>query len=162
MEQYTQRVNLRNREYQDLIATLSRDAAYYRRPVDPSHLRRADKQLQLTLNEDWRQSVRLYPQVLDFYYSLVHISFNERREFDESSIVGVVPPLTRAKSSRRQPQEQRQEHYYYARYYDDDRARGRHRTQRSASQPRVQSYRPMPPQQTAVPQSPYVRPMYRR
>ncbi|KAI9665606.1 MAG: hypothetical protein M1829_005686 [Trizodia sp. TS-e1964] len=57
------------------IAALQRDAAYYyNRPVNPIDIQNADFELKRGIDEDWRTSVRRYPEVLDYFYNLVKMS----------------------------------------------------------------------------------------
>jgi hypothetical protein len=105
---YTNLVTTRNRRHQAYLAQLHQQAHYYRTPVDPLHLQRTEHELHLGINDDWRRSVRLYPQVLDHFHNQVIISYNEESELDSETVV--MPPSPQP-ARRRRHVEVEQERY---------------------------------------------------
>jgi hypothetical protein len=47
---------------------------YYRAQPHPSDIQGADLELKRGIDEDWKASVQRYPEVLEYYYSLVDLS----------------------------------------------------------------------------------------
>jgi len=79
----------RHSNHSNHIATLSQHAAYYRQRPHPAEIARADAELKRGIDEDWRASVQRYPEVLEYFYSLV----NWRLPSDEDGAVR-DPPMS--------------------------------------------------------------------
>ncbi|CAG9997539.1 unnamed protein product, partial [Clonostachys byssicola] len=47
---------------------------YYNAPPHPQHLADAQRQLKEGIDEDWKASVELYPEVLEYFFNLVELS----------------------------------------------------------------------------------------
>ncbi|KAK8118686.1 uncharacterized protein PG998_003312 [Apiospora kogelbergensis] len=47
---------------------------YYQAQPHPSELAQAEQSLKRGIDEDWRSSVQRYPEVLEYFYSLVELS----------------------------------------------------------------------------------------
>jgi hypothetical protein len=47
---------------------------YYRKPPHPSEIMNADLELKRGIDDDWKSSVQRYPEVLDYYYSLLDLN----------------------------------------------------------------------------------------
>jgi hypothetical protein len=80
------------------VNTIHQNAAYYRLRPDPRILAELDATLQHDIDDDWRQSVRRYPEVLDYFYGLVDLNLPD----DRSEAVRNPPLEARRKKSRRQ------------------------------------------------------------
>jgi len=61
----------RQTQHASHIDALTRHAAYYRQRPHPAELSRADAELKRGIDDDWRASVQRYPEVLEYFYSLV-------------------------------------------------------------------------------------------
>lgn len=53
------------------MQSLTQHAAYYRQHPHPTEVARANAELKRGIDEDWRASVQKYPEVLEYFYSLV-------------------------------------------------------------------------------------------
>ncbi|KAI9780969.1 MAG: hypothetical protein M1839_006408 [Geoglossum umbratile] len=74
LQYYTSLVSHRNHQHQMHLNYLHQSAAmYHLRGVDPWAVEQAEIELKRGIDEDWRQSVRRYPEVLDYFYSLVNL-----------------------------------------------------------------------------------------
>ncbi|KAH0541458.1 hypothetical protein FGG08_004067 [Glutinoglossum americanum] len=75
LQYYTALVSHRNHQHQMHINYLHQSAAtYHLRGVDPWTIEQAEIELKRGIDEDWRQSVRRYPEVLDYFYGLVDLN----------------------------------------------------------------------------------------
>ncbi|KAI1328380.1 hypothetical protein F5Y16DRAFT_409837 [Xylariaceae sp. FL0255] len=72
-------------------------SAYYHRnaPPHPNEIARARASLKRGIDEDWRSAVRRYPEVLEYYYSLVAVTLPS----DDDPVVK-DPPLDALKARR--------------------------------------------------------------
>ncbi|KAI9733850.1 MAG: hypothetical protein M1818_007117 [Claussenomyces sp. TS43310] len=61
----------RHAQHASHIDALTRHAAYFRQRPHPAEIARADAELKRGIDEDWRASVQRYPEVLEYFYSLV-------------------------------------------------------------------------------------------
>jgi hypothetical protein len=69
---------------------------YYRGPPHPSEIAAAQLQLKRGVDEDWQASVQRYPEVLEYFYSLVTVHLPS----DSASAVK-DPPLSALNGSRK-------------------------------------------------------------
>jgi hypothetical protein len=84
-----------------LASIQERAAYYYRAHPHPSEIMAADAELKRGIDEDWRASVQRYPEVLEYYYSLVDM--NLPRD-DEPAVKD--PPLSALSGARKARQRQ--------------------------------------------------------
>ncbi|KAH8592888.1 hypothetical protein B0O99DRAFT_223412 [Bisporella sp. PMI_857] len=59
---------------QHINTITSRAYAHYRLPPHPSELAAADSELKRGIDDDWKAAVQRYPEVLEYFYSLVDLS----------------------------------------------------------------------------------------
>jgi hypothetical protein len=55
------------------LHALNAHYAYYHTRPHPSELLAADNELKRGIDEDWKASVQRYPEVLEYFYGLVHL-----------------------------------------------------------------------------------------
>jgi hypothetical protein len=79
----------------------------------PAELARANSELKRGIDEDWRASVQRYPEVLEYFYSLVEMSLPS-----EDDVAVRDPPLSALSGARKQRQRDRAT-------IEESRARGR-------------------------------------
>ncbi|KAH7021356.1 uncharacterized protein B0I36DRAFT_334334 [Microdochium trichocladiopsis] len=66
----------RKQDYRARVAELTDNARrYYGALPHPSDMRAAHEQLRRGINEDWKASVTRYPEVLDYFFSLVKVRY---------------------------------------------------------------------------------------
>ena len=86
------------------LEELRRQAYYYQSEPHPSQIAHAQQVLKRGIDEDWQTSVQRYPEVLEYYFSLVELTLPRE---DEPSVKD--PPLSalsgNRKIGRRPPQE---------------------------------------------------------
>ncbi|KAK4129985.1 hypothetical protein BT67DRAFT_452734 [Trichocladium antarcticum] len=71
---------------------------YYRQPPHPSQIAEAQAQLKRGIDEDWRSSVQRYPEVLEYFYSLVELTLPNNNENAVKD-----PPLSALNGLRSKP-----------------------------------------------------------
>jgi hypothetical protein len=69
---------------------------YYRAPPHPNEISAAQAQLKRGIDEDWQASVQRYPEVLEYFYSLVELTLP-----DEEEPAVKDPPLSALSGSRK-------------------------------------------------------------
>ncbi|KAK3491708.1 hypothetical protein B0T13DRAFT_59620 [Neurospora crassa] len=69
---------------------------YYQQPPHPSELANAQVQLKRGIDEDWQASVQRYPEVLEYFYSLVELTLP-----DDGDASVKDPPLNALNAPRR-------------------------------------------------------------
>ncbi|KAJ2905431.1 hypothetical protein MKZ38_005529 [Zalerion maritima] len=72
---FSQLSERRKAQHQQQIENL-RSYAYhhYRAPPHPTDMQAADAQLKKGIDEDWQRSVQRYPEVLEYFFSLVEVT----------------------------------------------------------------------------------------
>ncbi|KAJ4300490.1 hypothetical protein N0V88_003165 [Collariella sp. IMI 366227] len=71
---------------------------YYRAQPHPNELAAAQQQLKRGIDEDWRSSVQRYPEVLEYFYSLVELTLP-----DDNEPAVKDPPLSALSGPRKGP-----------------------------------------------------------
>ncbi|KAH6635537.1 hypothetical protein B0J18DRAFT_462616 [Chaetomium sp. MPI-SDFR-AT-0129] len=71
---------------------------YYHAPPHPTELANAQTQLKRGIDEDWRASVQRYPEVLEYFYSLVELTLPDDNEQSVKD-----PPLSALNGPRKPP-----------------------------------------------------------
>ncbi|KAL2261078.1 hypothetical protein VTK26DRAFT_4731 [Humicola hyalothermophila] len=71
---------------------------YYHQPPHPSQIADAQAQLKRGIDEDWQSSVQRYPEVLEYFYSLVELTLP-----DDNEPAVKDPPLSALNGSRSKP-----------------------------------------------------------
>ena len=71
---------------------------YYRAQPHPTELANAQAQLKRGIDEDWQTSVQRYPEVLEYFYSLVELTLP-----DDNEPAVKDPPLSALNGSRKGP-----------------------------------------------------------
>ncbi len=71
---------------------------YYRAQPHPTELANAQAQLKRGIDEDWQTSVQRYPEVLEYFYSLVELTLP-----DDNEAAVKDPPLSALNGSRKGP-----------------------------------------------------------
>ena len=71
---------------------------YYHSPPHPQELAAAQAQLKRGIDEDWQASVQRYPEVLEYFYSLVELTLP-----DDNEAIVKDPPLSALNGPRRGP-----------------------------------------------------------
>jgi hypothetical protein len=71
---------------------------YYRAPPHPSQIADAQAQLKRGIDEDWQSSVQRYPEVLEYFYSLVELTLP-----DDNENAVKDPPLSALNGPRSKP-----------------------------------------------------------
>lgn len=69
---------------------------YYHAPPHPNEIAAAQAQLKRGIDEDWQASVQRYPEVLEYFYSLVELTLPDD---DEPAVKD--PPLSALSGSRK-------------------------------------------------------------
>ena len=69
---------------------------YYHAPPHPNEIAAAQAQLKRGIDEDWQASVQRYPEVLEYFYSLVELTLPDD---DEAAVKD--PPLSALSGSRK-------------------------------------------------------------
>lgn len=69
---------------------------YYHSPPHPSEIAAAQAQLKRGIDEDWQASVQRYPEVLEYFYSLVELTLP-----DDNEPAVKDPPLSALSGSRK-------------------------------------------------------------
>jgi hypothetical protein len=87
-----------------LASIQERAAYYYRAHPHPSEIMAANAELKRGIDEDWRASVQRYPEVLEYYYSLVDMHLPSD---DEPAVKD--PPLSALSGARKARQRQAME-----------------------------------------------------
>ena len=65
----------RKEQHAAIIHTITERAYhYYHAPPHPSEIQGADRELKRGIDDDWKASVQRYPEVLEYFYSLVDLS----------------------------------------------------------------------------------------
>ncbi|KAI1845811.1 hypothetical protein JX265_000010 [Neoarthrinium moseri] len=87
----------RKLQHQNHLDHLTQQAYhYYHAPPHPSQLDHANAALKRGVDEDWQASVQRYPEVLEYFYSLVELSLPSD---DEPAVKD--PPLSALNGSRK-------------------------------------------------------------
>lgn len=71
---------------------------YYHAPPHPNEIAAAQAQLKRGIDEDWQASVQRYPEVLEYFYSLVELSLP-----DDNEPAVKDPPLSALSGPRKGP-----------------------------------------------------------
>jgi len=87
---------------QHINALTAHYARVYHTHPHPVELARANSELKRGIDEDWRASVQRYPEVLEYFYSLVEMSLPS-----EDDIAVRDPPLSALSGARKQRQRER-------------------------------------------------------
>ncbi|KAK0714594.1 hypothetical protein B0H67DRAFT_644440 [Lasiosphaeris hirsuta] len=69
---------------------------YYHAPPHPNEISAAQAQLKRGIDEDWQASVQRYPEVLEYFYSLVELTLP-----DDNEAAVKDPPLSALSGSRK-------------------------------------------------------------
>lgn len=69
---------------------------YYHAPPHPNEISAAQAQLKRGIDEDWQASVQRYPEVLEYFYSLVELTLP-----DDNEAAVKDPPLSALNGSRK-------------------------------------------------------------
>ncbi|KAK4217800.1 hypothetical protein V8F33_003067 [Rhypophila sp. PSN 637] len=69
---------------------------YYRQPPHPSEVANAQANLKRGIDEDWQASVQRYPEVLEYFYSLVELTLP-----DDNEAAVKDPPLSALSGMRK-------------------------------------------------------------
>jgi hypothetical protein len=69
---------------------------YYHAPPHPNEISAAQAQLKRGIDEDWQASVQRYPEVLEYFYSLVELTLP-----DDNEPAVKDPPLSALNGSRK-------------------------------------------------------------
>ena len=69
---------------------------YYHTPPHPNEIAAAQAQLKRGIDEDWQSSVQRYPEVLEYFYSLVELTLP-----DDNEAAVKDPPLSALNGSRK-------------------------------------------------------------
>jgi hypothetical protein len=81
---------------QHINALTSHYARVYHTHPHPAELARADTALKRGIDEDWRASVQRYPEVLEYFYSLVEMTLP-----DDNDAAVRDPPLSALSGARK-------------------------------------------------------------
>jgi hypothetical protein len=89
----------REDNYHRHVAAITEHAHYYGARPNPHELAAADAQLKKCIDDDWKASVQRYPEVLEYYYSLVQLALPDDRDPAIRD-----PPLSALAGVNRRPQ----------------------------------------------------------
>ncbi|CAK7263663.1 hypothetical protein SEPCBS119000_000597 [Sporothrix epigloea] len=71
LEYFTLLKERRHKSFEMLMERIASQAQYYHTQPYPDEIQQAQMDFRRGINEDWQSSVQRYPEVLDYYYSLV-------------------------------------------------------------------------------------------
>lgn len=75
---------------------------HYGAPPHPTDIEAADAQLKAGIDEDWRNSVQRYPEVLEYFFSLVEVSLPTENDPSVKGLPLSTLPLPRHVNRRSQ------------------------------------------------------------